>query len=266
MRTLAALCLALLLSACVNNVDKFYKSHGTQMDPRQVILSNGPAEIIYTNKENFVENFWNIVEQGYVTTGNSTFWAEGANENQVQAVAQKVGASKVLFWKQYKRTDDNSFVMQMPDTTTTYHDGSIMALNSNTGNLNTAYLSGTSTTYGSTPVLIPNKVNIFDHDVIFFVKRKPGGVGVSVRDLNTKERKAINSNFGAAIQAVVKRSAAFKANLMRGDIILSFNDVNVEDFQHFLDLAGQKIGQDNIPMTIYRDGNVYTTTISIDPI
>ncbi|NVK17657.1 MAG: PDZ domain-containing protein [Methylocystaceae bacterium] len=265
MKTLAALTLIFTLSACVNYVDEFYKANAVNQSHRQAIPSTGPAEIVYTNKKNLEEKFWNIIESGYLDVGRSGISGELVEESEIQAVAQKVGASKVLFMKEFKRREDNSYFYQMPNTQTTYHSGNVSGIDSS-GNYGSATLYGTSTTYGTKPIYVPKVSNIYSQKVIFFLKRKPGGLGVSARNLTPEERKATGSNFGAVIQAVYRGSSAFNANMMRDDIIISINDIDIKDKDHLDEIISKYLGKDSVPMIIYRDGNVYSVSIDIDPI
>ncbi|SCA57693.1 putative PDZ/DHR/GLGF domain protein [Candidatus Terasakiella magnetica] len=261
MRVLIAFSLLFSLSACVNNIEKYYQANSTAPNSSQIIAHSGPAEITQISSASAYEKTYSLMEEGYLYLGNSAFEGKGATEAHLQAVAQQVGAAKVLFIKKYIGTEDHSFAMTVPETQTTYHSGSFDTV-SNPYSVN---YSGTSTTYGTSTTWIPNMVKTYDQEALFFVKRRPGGFGAQVRNLTIEQRKKTNSNMGVSLAVVFKDSSAFYANLMRDDILISINETRIKDGKHFVQLRKKYAGQKKVPVTFWRDGNVYTTFMDIDP-
>ena len=53
----------------------------------------------------------------------------------------------------------------------------------------------------------------------YSIKQKPRPLGVYVKDLSSELRQQIGSNKGATIYVVVKNSAAFRNDILKGDVI-----------------------------------------------
>ncbi|WP_167730266.1 PDZ domain-containing protein [Terasakiella sp. SH-1] len=260
MRYIAIFTLLFSLSACVNSVEKFYKASPNSPALSDFIPHTGPAEIILSKHEGAKEKLDSLMEEGYLYVGSSSFNGEAATNAHIQSVAQKLQAARVLFIKKYTGTEDRSFALTTPDTQTTYHSGRV----NNAYSSGTTFFSGTSTTYGTTTTWIPNYIKKYEQEALFFVKRTPGGFGVLVSNLKTEQRKATSSNFGAVIAVVFKDSSAFNANLFKDDILISVDDIKIKDAKHFRSIANTLPGKNKVPVTFWRDGNVYTLYMDID--
>lgn len=68
---------------------------------------------------------------------------------------------------------------------------------------------------------------------------------------------------GARVVEVQTNSPAAEANFSVGDIVLSFNNIKVEDDKHLYNLVNlAEIGKE-IPVSVYRDGNLYKIRITL---
>jgi serine protease Do len=68
---------------------------------------------------------------------------------------------------------------------------------------------------------------------------------------------------GTRVSDVAKGSPADDAQLRRGDIILTFNNVHVENDSHLVKLVGLSTVGSEVPLGVYRDGNYTTTVVKI---
>ncbi len=86
-------------------------------------------------------------------------------------------------------------------------------------------------------------------------------------DKDFEPRQALELGFpiaaGTRVSDVAKGSPADEAELRRGDIILTFNDVHVENDSHLVRLVGLSAVGTEVPLGVYRDGNFTTTTVKI---
>jgi len=85
-------------------------------------------------------------------------------------------------------------------------------------------------------------------------KRRPIS-GVFVRDLKTEERQNIQRNRGAYVIAVRKYSPAYKADILKGDIIISIDNVEFSNYKELLQLTSSKAGEE-VLVEIYRGGQI----------
>jgi hypothetical protein len=261
MRVLFTFGLLIALSGCVNNFDKFYSANGTSPTPYNSLPPASEIQIIYVSQKKSKDTVYKMLENGYQYIGNSVFNGELGNEAQLKTVAKKVGAELVVYAKVLTDKESKSYALTTPDTQTTYHSGSF---NDYSSSYSPTYYSGTSTTYTTKTTYIPYTVTNYDQEALFFVKRRPGGLGLYVRDLTKEQRKQINSNMGAFVTVVIKDSSAFRANIMQDDILLGIRETAIKDADHYVQLTKKEIGQKKVPITFWRDGEVYTLYVDID--
>lgn len=257
------LLLPIFLVGCVNNYEKFYTSTGIDISHPRVLITNEEPEVIRIDQASVESSINQLSENGYVQIGYSSFNAAEANDNNLIAFAKKVKAAKVLLYKSYTNTVSGSMPLTLPNTQTTYQSGNVNAYGY--GSSSYGSYSGTSTTYGTQTTYIPYNTRRYDHGAAYFVRRKPGGLGVAFRDLTIEERQSLDSNFGAAITIVLKGSSAFKSNMMAGDLITKVDDQEVQDKNHFAEIIKTKYGKKSVQFTLYRNGKMKELNMNIDP-
>ncbi len=69
--------------------------------------------------------------------------------------------------------------------------------------------------------------------------------------------------YGAVVSSVQDGSPAYNAGLQRGDIITSFNSKNIKEYIELDALISECKPGDEVPVTIYRNGRNYSTTITV---
>lgn len=257
------LLLPIFLVSCVNNYEKFYTSTGVNISHPRVLVTNEEPEILRIDQASVEASMNQLSENGYMQIGYSSFNSAEANDNNLIAFAKKIKATKVLLYKNYTNTMSGSMPLTLPNTQTSYHSGNVNAYGY--GGSSFGSYSGTSTTYGTQTTYIPYNTRRYDHGAAYFVKRKPGGLGVGFRDLTVEERQSLDSNFGAAITIVVKGSSAFKNNMMAGDLVTKIDGQEVQDGNHFAEIIKTKYGKNTVHFTLYRSGKMKDLTMDIDP-
>lgn len=259
------LCAFLACGCAGNGFSRFYSGQTLeQIQAYPRYIAENDVTVKRVQLESAINNSDAIInkmfENGYANIGYAA-WEGPANEGDAEAISQakKVGASYVLWGASYNRTD--SGVMPVTtynpgDTTTTYHAGTVYSPSGS------GQYYGTSTTYNPGTVstnYVPYSVNKYDYLGIFFIKIKPGKLGVKLDSPGDEYKKKFDTNSGAKISAVMLNGNGAKANLMRGDIIMS---VNGTPFDPTRDMDW-RVGEDNV-LQIYRDGKIITKNIFLD--
>ena len=102
------------------------------------------------------------------------------------------------------------------------------------------------------------------YDLVEYGYVKGAYLGVSLRDLTTDTASYYSLPVGPRVEEVTEGSCAEKAGVQVGDIIISFNGVDVESYN---DLAGQlkKVNAgDTVEMVVYRNGDEVPLTVALD--
>lgn len=262
---LLILCAFLACGCAGNGFSKFYSGQTREQVlayPRYIAeddikLSRISVESVVADPDATINKMF---ENGYAQIGYAE-WEGPVDEGDAEAKAQakKVGASYVLWGANYLRTD--SGVMPVTrynpgDTTTTYHAGTVLSP------AGSGQYYGTSTTYNPGTVstdYVPYSVNKYNYLGIFFIKIKPGKLGVKLDDPGDEYKKKFDSNSGAKVSAVMHNGRGAKANIMRGDIIMSVNGTPYDPAHD----TSWRVGEDNV-LQIYRDGKIITKNIFLD--
>lgn len=249
--------LLIMLAGCSNPYTKFYTDYtqGVNVleDQRFIVGTGKPTLLQGTTPE---QDEQRMVEDNYVLLGASSF--NGAEEDQRAAIqqAKKVDADTVIVYRRYTNTLSGSMPITTPDIQTSSHSGIIY------GAGGTAGYFGSSTTYGSRTTYMPYNVNRYDYLVTFWIRAKPPRLGIVFTDLTPEERENVGSNKGVRVRAVIKNSPAFAADLVRGDIIRKFNDLEVIDTAHLSELAANAAGP-TIRLEILRKGETIEKAVQL---
>lgn len=228
---LLVLCLSVsIFTGCVTNkFTEYYEiynalgeSHSTCASP--VVEKRSSLEGIQ----------YEMFEKGYDLMGISYFGgSEGYGANQAFEQGKKVGACVVVWNAEYQRTKNK--IVAMPAY---------------------AYRRPV-TTYGSA------SSDIYTYEGAFFAKLKnnPYRLGILAEETPITYKRLTDSQNGALVRAVVKGSPAYNANIFKGDIIVSVNDVPV--------MAETSVGiflREGIEnkIVIYRDGKTMLKQVSIN--
>jgi hypothetical protein len=252
-----------LLGGCATNPFAQFYQDGTQKMPltMQQRLLPPPKEpqIAVVTRATFQEECRHLIERGYAFIGSADFAGPLASRDQLIAQAKKVGAEVVLYDSDFSHTEEGimPWLSYEPGQTfTTQQYGTIGGY---------AYSgSSTTTTPGTYQTeFIPYQRQVFIQGAAFWRRLKPGIFGAQFGPLPDDLRARVQRNTGVLVLAVVEGSPAFRANIMRGDIIVQISDRDastVQEMMASLDaLAGQKV-----PIKIIRDTQTLTMEVQLN--
>lgn len=253
----------LILYGCMNPYNQYYRdftlSAGSDLSSRIIITH---AEPVVTHGANPQSDFFEMTENGYALIGVSSF--NGAKVDDFFAVqqARKVEATNVIIYSKYSHTVNSSMPLILPNTqtTTTTLSGNI---NGYGGNAN-YYGTANSTTYGTQVLNLPVSVDKYETFASFWTRVKPSRLGVITTYLPDEVRAKMESNKGIFVISVVRGSPAFKADLLRGDVIKALNGVDMYSPTEFTNTI-KTVGGNKITLVIYRNGREFSKEIEILP-
>jgi S1-C subfamily serine protease len=174
---------------------------------------------------------------------------------------KNVHAAVVITYSQYTNTVSGAIPITAPNTQTssTSFNGSAY------GSAGYQTFSGTAdtTTYGTKTTYIPYNINRFDHGATYWVKVKRPISGLYVTDLTPEVRQKLGSNKGLLVYAVIKDSPAFRADILKGDILRKIGDIDIYDLKKFQEVMIQYAGQ-KVHIEILREGQTIKKDIELN--
>jgi serine protease Do len=101
--------------------------------------------------------------------------------------------------------------------------------------------------------------------IIEFGRTRRGWIGVKIQSVSEEiaESLSLNKPRGALIASVNDNGPADKAGLKVGDIILRFNNQDVEEMRNLPRIVAETSIDTQVPVDIWRDGKVQTVLISV---
>lgn len=244
--------IALLIQGCAAPFSKFYYDRTGGVDittAPAVVLSEGKPKLFRGNKEE--DDSLKMLEDGYALIGYSSFNAGNVDENGAISQAKKVHASVVIIYSKYTNTVSGTMPLALPDTQTS--STSIYGSAHGSGGYATYSGNAYTTTYGTKTTYIPYSVRRSDYMATYWVKLKPPTFGTHLKELTTEARQQIGSNKGMLINAVIKGSPAFHADIFRGDVLRRIGSVEIYSSESFQEALTKYQGQ-SVPVVIYRNG------------
>lgn len=274
MRLFYSLIAIVLLTSCVNGYQRFYSPYVDVKNLKDVHLlgENEQPQIFATNDIN--RDIKIARSKYFIPIGYSSFNGEMESQQSLISQARNVGSSLVLLNSKFTETRAITTPLFIPNNQTTHYsgttDGNINGIYGETnynGNFN-AFTSGSVTTYGTTVVPMTQYQQRYDQNAVFFVKQtRKARVGITLTDLTPELRSQYQMNTGAVIDIVLEDSPAFNANILPGDILISFNGIQVNNAMHFVELA-KSIGSNGgkCPIKIIRARTEKTFELRILPL
>ena len=214
--------IACLLAGCqMNRYENFYTSFGEQPD---VKASQDESSIILKPAIS-MDDIVSIMEDGYEIIGSSSFESSYAPMSYAVDTAKKHGAELVWLNIVYKETRQETEIIPVPSTSTTYVSGSIDGrVGYGMNNSVHGSYSGTATTTTIIPVPIQVDVEIYQHDAVFYRKidlsKRYGIIWHIPPRLPTE---SIDSPTTVSVMGVMHGSRAEKDGTRRGQIIRAIN-------------------------------------------
>lgn len=231
MKKIVVLFLALFLTGCINNYERFYKPtvNLSSFDGFKGLqwLQPGEEPKIY-NTNNFERDIRSLMSKGYVRIGRSSFNGAYQMEDMVRQQAKNVRATVVLLQARYTDTQTNTSTMYVPNTQTKYYSGSVGGTK----------FRGTTETHGTTAVPYITQQRRYDQVAVYFVKSNHKATfGIRVKDLTDKMRQDLERNTGILIYTVIEDSPAFNSNVLNGDILLEVDGEVVRNVKHLTKIS-----------------------------
>lgn len=262
MKRTILLLVVLVLTGCANPFVKFYQDKTGGIDltkASNVVLSTGePKSFQGSNPETDSQR---MLEDGYSLIGVSSFNGGNINMSDSLTQAKAIHAEIVLIYSKYTGTRSGVVPLTLPDTRTSTTTLSGSAFGS--GGYGNFYGTANTTTYGTQTTYIPYNVDRHDYLATYWIKLKPPILGVFTLDLTPEIRKSISSNKGALVNAVIKNSPAFRADIFKGDILRKINETEIYDAKSFQNMIGNFAGQ-RVVVEILRDGKEIQKEIQLD--
>jgi len=208
----------LILAGCTSN--KYEEVYSAVFDGEYIHSEEDP-KLIELASEKQLQDILRSNE--YVLIGKSSVYDLWVPRTFAIKCGKNHGASLVALSYEVGKTVSNSAVINVPTSQTTYHSGSIYGYGY--GYSGYANYYGSSTTYGSTPMVINYEDTYYQQDAFFFAKRKfKNDFGVYFR---LPENIPGNSDTKVRVSIVVKGSKAEKQGIKENDIVKSINGTTV---------------------------------------
>jgi len=251
--------LLLSLTGCVNPYEKFYVAQnpglGTSYSNENIGI---PPKLIHGSNPD--ADFQEMLEEGYDVIGYSSFNAASVSADDALEQATAVHADVVIYYSRYTHTVSGSVPLTVPNTQTS--NTNIYGNSYGSGGYRSFSGSANTTTYGTQTTYMPYNVNRFDYYASYWIKTKPGILGVRIRDMTDEQRKEVGGNKGVAIIAVVKGSVAYRSDFLKGDILEKIGDTDLYEVKDLLEIVHKYQGQ-SVNIQLIRDGKALTKTVQL---
>lgn len=253
-KLIAAVTLLAALTACVAPYEKFYTKVITPEYETFLLPYSGHTDYVSTPSADIADSARRLGEKGYQMLGYAAFEANAADyTSSLKAKAAEVQADVVLVSSEYAGTL-NTVVPILNYTpgqnSTTYSSGTVNATARNNYGATaygTANYTGTSTTTSPGTFntnYVPIQVQRSKNEASFWRKRT-FVFGAAYSPLTPELRQKLERNAGLIVTGIVENTAAFSANVLVDDILVSIDGepiVSVEEFNAQLRRkAGQKV-------------------------
>jgi hypothetical protein len=192
-----------------------------------------------------------LLQEGYVLLGDAAFRSTEPSDKKAIAQARLVGADLVMMYRRNAQTVTG--ITSYPVSST-----QSVAVRGPGGQTTHVLAHGTRTEYET------YQYQLCDHVAVFWAKGGTPALGACWRELTTEEKQQTGSNKGAAIAAVVKRSPAFSADLLEGDILQAIDGETVLDAHQAGQLLETRRGQ-NVELRLRRQAGSLMVKVKLNP-
>ena len=144
--------------------------------------------------------------------------------------------------------------------------GALINLKGELIGINSAIFSSSGGNIGIGFAIPVNIAKAIMDQILEFGEVRRGLLGVSISDFNAETAKAIGveATQGALVQEIVPGSAAEKAGVEVGDVIVSVNGVTITDAADLRTTIGLKRSGETVKLILIRDGDRETVTAMLD--
>jgi hypothetical protein len=260
---------ALLLAGCVSN--PYSATYRPSVSPKLPRAETGPLpapseppRLLTTN--DIRGDALKLLEQGYLPLGRSSFTGQEVDARAALAQAQAVGADVVLVMQKFVRTDTVSVPVTewSPDRSITQRD-TTQTISSAGGAVQTTVHEGVTTLVGEYEThYVPQTVETFDHFAGYWRKAPTPLLGILASDLTQEQRQALQSNRGVEVRVVVRKSPAYLADVLPGDIVRKLGGHQVTDCDDFFHTVQSMAGL-SVTLDLWRAGAAVSKKVTLNP-
>ena len=125
--------------------------------------------------------------------------------------------------------------------------------------------SGQQTTTTSGKVVhVPYEATRYDYGATYWAKRDPKSIvfGAIVVPLSQERREELQRNTGAEVAVVIEGTPAFRANILRGDVITQVGTTAITDVDSFMQAITRQGGQ-LVDVRLLRKGRLHAARLTI---
>lgn len=251
---IATLLTMVLTFSCANPYAQFYTDL-TGGRPREMYAESieVPTECKIYSGSDMRSDYDNLIEDGYFCLGYTSFNGAAASTTQAKFHAKTIGAELVLVYSEYTNTVTGTTPLTLKNPSQTSTSRTTGTLYGSGGSVN--YNSRTTTTSpgGYTTYDIPYNTNRYDYFASYWVKGKPLILGINGSDLNESLRADLQRNRGVEIVRIINGTPAYKNDLLIGDVLISINNIEIDDMAHLTSLL-KTYSKQKVTFDIIRSG------------
>jgi hypothetical protein len=261
---LAGILLIALAGGCANPYMKNYVSTretDTDEESLAVLPSSGQPHLVTT--QNAKADALNLRENGYILLGRSKFRSSLLDEKDALAQARKIGAEVVMVMHKFVNTTTESLPMSeyIPGQVTQNSEQTV--IDDGKGKPKVVERYSTTVTEGEYhTTYVEQSTDYYDYSATYWAKAKPPVFGVHVKALDDATKSELGTNKGVLVRLAVKNSPAYEADILRGDVLLSFGGTEVRDPDQFFTLVKKYEGK-KVPVLIYRSGQNLSVDVTL---
>ncbi len=255
----------LFASGCENPYHKNYLST-IQKWPggvaSRVLKPEDEPKLVTSN--NMKSDSHSLLEDGYVLLGRAKFRDPKLDESEALEQAKAVGAWMVLVSHQYVNTVTESvpFSQWTPDQTTVTEQTAQIQRDPNKPPV-TLQNQTVQTVQGQfQTTYVPVNMDYYEYSATFWAKAKPSPIGVLVEPLTDDQRKQLQTNKGVMVEVVIRGTPAYEADVLKGDVLMSLADEQIQTPDQFFDIVGRHQGEPVI-LILVRDGQAKTLSLTL---
>lgn len=256
--------LAWMVSGCVNPYVRAYQpAQFKNVRSEETVLLPASGEPRLVTSGDMKGDALKMRENGYVLLGRSKFQAAPVNEKKALEQAKKIGAEVVMVSHQFVRTKSETLPMStwMPGQEVDQNEQ--VVIQDEHGHAKVINRTTTTFTQGEYQTsYVEQSTDYYDYSATYWALAKAPTFGVYVRSLDDATKKSLGTNKGVWVRVVVKDSPAYESDILRDDVLLSVNDVEIRDPDQFFKLVEKNYGK-TVTVLLNRDGQNLTKDVAI---
>ena len=236
--------------------EKFFQSTTEPGIEEYVLPGKSVPRVVIT--DDLTRDILRIREDGYEPVGYSSFVGPPQDPKKAIKQAKKLKAEIIVYASTYESTRSGAMPILIPNNRTTTLTGNAY------GSGGWGSYSGTASTYGSTPVVVPFSVDRYNQTAVYFAKIRPEKIGLGLRysPLDPVKAKELGTNKAVIVEYVIRQSPAFLADIFSGDVVLSVAGRDISSPSNMAQIKADFAGK-TVPVEIVRDGQKMTLSISV---